>query len=330
VERRVAARDRARACVTAASLLVSLCVGAGTPGAKPRPAAPPLPSPDSLAWKLAVVGRFGERGSGPRQLLEPRGLAVDAFAQLYVADAGMHRLVIFDRDGNWSSEAGGLGDAAGQLRRPIGVTLTGAGAVAVLDEENRRVVSYDLYGRLIGVVVELGSEAARAQHGRTRPIAVASDKGGGLYVVDADQDRVMAFDFSGRFLRSLGGYGTQPGQLRRPAGVAAGGRGDLWVAERLNARAQRFDPAGRIVTGWALPVERGDGALAMAVDDSGRVALCDEDAGRVLLFRSDGRLLAWVGGLSRPAGVAFTAPGRLVVAEAGAGRMSRLEAGPRP
>jgi DNA-binding beta-propeller fold protein YncE len=316
--------------VLAAFLALIVLLVASPLSARPRPsAADSLPAPDSLDWSLAVESRFGERGGGARQLLEPRGLAADAFGRAYVADAGMHRLVRFDRDGAWLGESGGLGSGAGQLRRPVAVALLGASGVAVLDQENQRVVSYDLFGNALGTLVDLAGEPVAAAAGRVRGGALAADRGGALYLADAESDRVLVFDFTGSFLRVLGGYGAQPGQLRRVAGLAATPQGQLLVAERLNARAQRWDASGKPLAGWPLPVRRGPGALAMAADDSGRVAVADEDAGRVLLFDAQGRLLAWLGGLGRPAAVCFLAPGRLAVLESAAGRVTRLAVRPR-
>lgn len=314
----------------AALLVLAGALLAAPAAARPRPgAADSLPGPDSLAVILSVEGRFGERGSGPRQLLEPRGVAVDAFGRYLVADAAMHRLARFERDGSWKGEAGGLGAAPGQLRRPVAVALTGSTSFAVLDQENQRLVSCDLFVDRLGTVVDFTAAAVADVLGRVRGEALASDRGGALYVADGEGDRVLVFDYAGRFLRALGGFGTQPGQLRRVAGLAATAHGQLVVAERLGARAQLWDAAGRPLATWALPVARAGGALALAVDDSGRVAVADEDAGRVLLYDGPGRLAGWIGGLQRPAGVAFVGPGRLAVVEAAAGRVTILAARPR-
>ena len=49
----------------------------------------------------------------------------------------------------------------------------------------------------------------------------------------------MGFDFSGRFLRTLGGFGARPGSFRGLGGLATAPRGGLVTAERVNARVQR-------------------------------------------------------------------------------------------
>ncbi len=42
---------------------------------------------------------WGTRGSGPGQLAEPQGVAVDGRGRVYVCDNNNGRLVVFDRDG---------------------------------------------------------------------------------------------------------------------------------------------------------------------------------------------------------------------------------------
>ncbi len=304
------------------NLLLILLFFAAPALARPKgEAAPSLPVADSLGWRLERQRVFGERGSATGQLLEPRGLAVDAFGRFFLADAAMHRLERFDARGTWLGESGGLGGGAGQMRRPVAACLLGTLSVAVLDQENQRIVAYDLNGNLAGTVVDL-TNAETVPVERARCELMASDGGGALYLGDPANDRLLVFDFAGRFLRSLGSFGSAPGQLRRLAGVAVSPQGQLLLTERLNARLQRWDPSGKPAAAWSLPVKTGSGALPLAADDSGRVAVADEAAGRLFWFDANGTLLAWADGLGRPAAVVSLGPGKLAVAEAATGRVS--------
>ena len=42
---------------------------------------------------------------------------------------------------------------------------------------------------------------------------MASDRGGAVYIVDVDRDRLLMFDFSGQFIRTIGGYGAKLGSF---------------------------------------------------------------------------------------------------------------------
>src|SRR5262249_4469062 len=145
-----------------------------------------------------------------------------AFGRFVVADAALHRLQRFEPDGRWLGESGSLGSDPGQLRRPGSGAMLGAPTVAGLDRENRRGEGYDLFGRRLGTLVDLLSATLVSQLGRVDPAALAADRGQTLYVADADADRVLVFDATGRLLRTVGGFGARAGSFRGLSGLAAG------------------------------------------------------------------------------------------------------------
>jgi hypothetical protein len=301
-------------------LFVIAWLAAGSPASGDSVPAPA----DSLAWRLRPLAVVVAQGDGRGQALEPSGVAVDGFGRVVVADAALHRLQRFEADGKWLGEAGSLGSDPGQLRRPGSVVLLGTLAIATLDYENRRIERYDLFGRRLGTLVDLLDPALEAQVGRVDPVALAADLGGALYLADADRDRVLAFDFSGRYLRTIGGLGGKPGSFRGIRGLATAPRGGLVVAERGNRRVQRLDAGGRATASWPLAVAPGTGAIPVAVDDSSRVAVADETSGRLWLFDAGGRMLAALAGLAGPRALAFAPDRTLLVAEAGRGEVRRF------
>ncbi|MEO5880476.1 MAG: NHL repeat-containing protein [Candidatus Eisenbacteria bacterium] len=260
---------------------------------------------------------------GPR-LVEPAGLAIDAFGRFVVSDAAAHRVLRYDKDGSWLGQEGALGSDPGQLRRPTAVATLGSLGVAVLDSENRRVISYDLQGRRIGVLVDLKAAALLAVTGRIDAITLAADRGGALFVADAARDRILVFDFSGRFLRELGGYGTRSGAFRGLSGLATTPRGELAACERGGRRVQQLDAGGRVVRSWPLPVAPGRAPLAVAADDSARVAVADGVSGGLWIFDRLGRLWAARYDLDEPRALAFAPDGTLLVVEAATGRVRRF------
>jgi sugar lactone lactonase YvrE len=264
----------------------------------------------------------GEHG----EVVDPAGVATDAFGRVWISDAQLHRIQRFDRDGRWLGEAGALGSDVGQLRRPGSVAPLGAANMAVLDRENRRVLVYDLFGRLQGVRLDLAAEALESQTGRIDPGVLATDRGGALVITDPARERLLVFDTSGNLVRTLGGFGARVGFFRGLRGVAAAPRGELVVTERLNARVQRLDAGGRPVGSWPLSIDaRASGALPIALDERGRVAVADETAGRLWLFDARGRRLAQEEGLSRPRALAFAPDGTLLVVEGNPARLRRFE-----
>ncbi len=297
--------------------------GAGTP-------APSDSLPRDLPFDIVSDAALIANGVASGELVEPAGLAIDAFGRLFVADAALHRLQRFDARGARTGEAGALGSDLGQLRRPGSVALLGTLSVAVLDVENRRVALFDVNARPQGILIDFDDPDLRSALGRIEPRGLASDRGGAVYVVDGERDRLLVFDFSGRYTRTIGGFGDTPGSFRELAAVAASRRGELVTVERARRRVQRLDAAGAPAAAWTLPGAAEAGAMAVAVDDSLRVAVASERAGTVTLWDRGGRPLAGLRGLDRPRALAFAPGGTLVVAEAGNGRLTRFRIEPRP
>jgi DNA-binding beta-propeller fold protein YncE len=322
-----------------AVLLALALLAAGAPtAARAEAAAAAAAAADSIAAP-ALALRFELRdtlaGGGRDRLVEPAGVTTDAFGRVYVTDAALNRLSRWDAEGRWLDEAGTLGSEANQFRRPGAAARLGSLGVAVLDVENRRVVTWDLEMQLLGVLTDLNDGLLAASIGPVSPVSLAADRGGAVYLADADGDRVLTFDFAGRYLRELGGHGQGEGRFAGLAAVAASPRGLLVAVDRpaaaasAGARVQWFDSSGRPVgesrTVLAGGKRRGrPGRLAVAVDDSARVAVADEATGTLELLGRSRELLARLDGLARPVALAFAPDGSLLVAEAGAARVRRF------
>lgn len=311
------------ACVANAVATDVAAVTLARPDSAAARAHPDPAAADTLPMRLARVAVVVSGGSDEQRLVEPAGVAADAFGRIVVADAGLNRLQRYDARGVWLGGAGTLGSDPGQLRRPGAVAALGSFGVVVLDRENRRVVSYDLHGRRVGTLIDFAAAPLLDQLGDVDPVSLAADRGGAMVVADASHDRLLMFDTGGRYLRAIGGFGGRPGSFRGLSGVAAGPRGEIVTTDRARARVQRLDAGGRLLAAWSLPAGPGRGALAVAVDDSNHVAVADEITGRLWVFDGAGRLLASAQGCAEPRALAYAPDGTLLVAESGAGRVSR-------
>ncbi len=99
-----------------------------------------------------------------------------------------------------------------------------------------------------------------------------------------------------RFLRGWGAYGTGNGQFNYPAGMAADSTGNIYAADKLNNRIQKFDGSGVYLTQWGS-YGTGNGQfnhpVAVAVDPAGNIYVADGSV-RIQKFDSQGNwLLTW-------------------------------------
>ena len=86
--------------------------------------------------------------------------------------------------------------------------------------------------------------------GLDNPHGITFAEDGNMYVVDHGGDRITVWDSNGKFLNSLGKYGSGEGQFNNPIDLAIGG-GEIFVVEQSNHRVQVFDMNGTFLRKWA-------------------------------------------------------------------------------
>ncbi len=298
-------------------------------------------------------------GSGDGQLNEPRGLAVSADgATIYVVDSLNARIQLFDADGNFISSWGGANsasDLALGLFQPSDTATFGAsdlvagpnGLIYIADTWNHVVDVVSPAGKVVrsigvpGQPVDLGDDPANvgAEPGSffgPRAIAVTETE---IYVTDTGNERIQVFGLDGTFLRAFGGFGTDPGRLIEPVGVAVDRGGTVYVADSGNARISVFAADGTPVAQWPVPEwndYRYDPATDfrpnfepyLAIGPDGRIFVTSRITSSVLVFSPDGRQigqLKTVGGqdLQAPVGITISPGGDLYVSDVEANAVLR-------
>jgi sugar lactone lactonase YvrE len=94
------------------------------------------------------VATWGTRGNGTRELLFPRGLAVDRVGCVFVADTVNHRVHKFSSEGELLRTWGERGAELGQFDYPYGLATDWAGNLYLADLNNDRVQKFSGAGQL--------------------------------------------------------------------------------------------------------------------------------------------------------------------------------------
>jgi DNA-binding beta-propeller fold protein YncE len=85
-----------------------------------------------------------------------------------------------------------------------------------------------------------------------RPTDVAFDLAGNVFIADGyNNSRVVKVDKSGRWVKTWGEFGREPGQFNTLHTIANDAKGNIYVGDRSNRRIQVFDSLGaplRIIT----------------------------------------------------------------------------------
>ena len=134
------------------------------------------------------VLRWGGHGPAPGQFSRPQSLAVDEQDRIWVADAGNHRIQVFDTEGKLLRMWGAYGSQPGQLNIPYGLAFGPDGNLYVCEYANHRVQKFTRQGQSLGC---WGRPGRRAPGELWNPWSLCVDTRGYVHVLDSNNHRVQ-------------------------------------------------------------------------------------------------------------------------------------------
>jgi sugar lactone lactonase YvrE len=169
----------------------------------------------------------------PGNTVRPMHLASGSGGEIYaLKSAG--GIVKVDPDGSSHKEVNITGEGAPNMI--YGMTVDGEGRYLFTDMRPYSVVIYDpqkkefkrfgspgvLYGQL------------------DRPLGIAADDTGHIFVVSLVTNKVSCFDREGNFIEEFGGFGETYGRFYMPSKIVSDGKDRLFVLENTLKRVQVF------------------------------------------------------------------------------------------
>ncbi|MBS1874187.1 MAG: SMP-30/gluconolactonase/LRE family protein [Acidobacteria bacterium] len=322
----------------------------------------------------STVGFGGDNGpAGSAQLAYPSKAVLGPNGDLLIVDTSNQRVRRVSTTGTITTIAGtgtpgaaGDGDLAAnaQLNDPRDIAVDRTGAILVLDSNNARLRRFTVGGKIStvagsGVLGYFGDQGPAVQAQLASPKAFALDAAGNIYIADTGNNRIRKVTTDGS-IYTVAGVGS-PGftgdggsaslaSVRAPAGVAADGLGNVFIADTGNHRIRKIASNGVISTiaGGASAGFAGDngpasaallnGPTSISVDLSGAVYFADSGNHRIRRISPQG-VIATVAGsdpaagdggpsakalLFQPSGVAFDSSGNLYIADTSNHRVRRV------
>lgn len=234
-------------------------------------------------------GSQGDDGPAIEALInDPRGVWKDKSNNLYIADAGNHRIRKVDSSGIITTIAGtGISGYSGdsgsaqlaQLSLPSGLLLDNDNNLYIVDTGNHCIRKIDSSG-IITTIAGNGTSGYSGDNGLATdaqlrlPFDIALDQSGNLYIADGSNNRIRKVQKTTQMITTVAGNGEQGFQgdegaainasLNRPQGITIDTFGNLYISDTFNHSIRKVDPAGTITTiaGTQIPRLGGDGESA--------------------------------------------------------------------
>ncbi|QQS47834.1 MAG: hypothetical protein IPM66_04030 [Acidobacteriota bacterium] len=250
-------------------------------------------SPAQIMTTFAGLGPEGNTGDPGAALAArlsfPSGIAFDAQGNLYLAEAGNHRvrkitpgglITAFAGNGMLGNSGDGGPAVNARLNEPTSVAVDPAGNVYIADVGNNRIRRVSPDGVITtyagtGIDGYSGDGGPAAEARLNLPIGVAVDRSGNLLIADAGNLRVRKVNAATGVMTTIagdgrvgfggdGGQATQA-QFRFPFGVTVDPNGVVYVIDAADHRVRRISPDGMISTfvGTGDPGFSGDGGPAV-------------------------------------------------------------------
>ena len=302
---------------------------------------------------IAGVGAAGYSGDGGSAILaklkNPSGIAVDSAGNVFFADMGNNRIRKISASGTITTVAGtgaarfsgdGGPAASAAINHAEGIAVDSKRDIYVSDTGNNRIRMIDAAG-IIKTVAGTGAAGFSGDGGPAisaklnRPVGIALDAAGKLYIADCYNQRVRVVGSGG--ITTLAGDGM-PGlsgdgghamsaSLRFPSGVSVTAAGTVYIADWHNQGVRVVNTSGTINTmaGTGVAGFYGDGAAAgnaglrypfgLTTDSKGNIFIADSKNNRIRMIEGPSYALP-VSTITSPvtAGKAFAGNSGLTVA----------------
>lgn len=176
--------------------------------------------------------------SGAHKLDNPTDIAIAPDGMKYVTDNLKSAVVVFDANDK------AVGAFTHSNFKPVGVAVY-QNELAVADFQMQRV---EILDRGTGQVKKTIGTPGMKDGQFVRPLSVAYDAQGNLFVMDFMKCRMQKFDRTGKLILAIGEVSTAAGNFVRPKQITVDRDNYLYVVDAGFQNVQLFNSAGKLLT----------------------------------------------------------------------------------
>ena len=245
-------------------------------------------------------------------LKNPTAVTVDTKGRVYLCDTGNGRVVMFQPNGDSSTQTVFDSD----LKKPVGIFADVFGHVWVVDQETKTVWKYTVDGNghaTARVKFDTGSDEAGNKIVLKEPTSVAVDLAQNVFIADAGSHDIFQYQPNGKNV-------PVEGEFVHPISLAVNLSGHAYVADAATSEVQVITPLYTPKRQTAAPTQPG---TAVALGKDGTAYVVSSDAGTLEKLTADGSSIV-ARGFKHPEGVAFSSLDEIFVSEKDTGKVYRV------
>ncbi len=198
---------------------------------------------DPGAKRVTVVNlkdmkSFNITRAGGMSLMTPIGVVVSPDGRVYVSDADLAKVAVFNEKGKFMKFFGG------EFKRPTGLAINAAEElIYVADTWEHMVYVYGFDGTRKGSIGQRGEGPGKLNY----PTHISVDADGLLYVSDTLNFRIQIFSPTGKLLNTFGLIGDSFDTFDKIKGIAVDTEGHIYVVDSAQDMVKIYNREGELL-----------------------------------------------------------------------------------
>jgi RHS repeat-associated protein len=185
---------------------------------------------------------FGSEGDSDYKFKDPVAVAVNNHEEIFVADAGNKRIVVYSPSEKFITERVLPG-------APAGMVIAEEDIFYIVNSSTNEVEEYEYYNEQFSRRRTFGGAGSGEGQLKAAKDVAYSYRNKMVYVTDAGNNRVDEYQIKyteGKFYKMIGmKAGSRNGEFKEPTGIAVDEDNNLWVVDTGNNRVEEFTPEGK-------------------------------------------------------------------------------------
>lgn len=197
-----------------------------------------------------TVSSFGKKGKKDKSFIEPMDMTFDQQGNLWISDAGDHKIKKVSETGEIVSEIGKKGKEEGGLVSPSFIRIRDDSSVVIVDKGNSRVQVLSPENLFLFSIGSLGKGP-----GQFQTVSGMGVNPKFIALIDNKRKALIFYDSNGKFVSEVANQEKQPPVWDDMVSLKTDRQGYFFVNDRGAKRIRVFSPDGTFLADLSIPCD---------------------------------------------------------------------------